>query len=193
MEYEKIRDALEEFVLNELYEKRRAHTLGVRDTALKLCEKYGADPLKAEIAALGHDMFRGLRGEALNEEIKRLGLPDKYLNDPNLAHSKIAAVRLKEDYGVTDEDILNAVSYHTTGRRDMSLLEKVIYLADGIEPNRTYPGVDRIRQEAETSLDGACLMAMQGTIEYVTSQGTHLDEDTKEAADHLLQESKENK
>ena len=191
MGYEEIRDALEEYVLNKLYERRRIHTLGVRDTALKLTEKYGGDPLKAEIAALSHDMFRGLRGEELKETVRSLGLDPRYEDDPNLAHGKIAALRLGSDYGVTDEDILNAVSYHTTGRRGMSLLEKIIYLADCIEPNRDYPGVDDIRRDAEVSLDKACLRAMEGTIRHVRDQGAYLDKDTLEAADFLKEQLKE--
>ena len=189
MDYGIIKQELEDYVLNELYERRKKHTLGVRDTALKLAEKYHADKTKAEIAALAHDMYRGLRGEDLNRTVRELGLPDKYLDDPNLAHGKIAAIKLASDYGVSDEDILNAVSFHTTGRKGMSLLEKVIYLADAIEPNREYPGVDDIRKEAEISLDGACLRSMESTIKYVLSQGAYLDKDTLEAADFL----KENK
>ncbi len=185
MDYRIIKRELEEHVVNDLTEKRKRHTLGVRDTALSLAEKYHADKEKAEIAALAHDLYRGLRGEALNETVKALGLSDKYLDDPNLAHGKIAAIRLEKDFGVTDPDILNAVSYHTTGRRGMSLLEKVVYLADCIEPNRDYPGVETLRLEAQNSLDGACLKAMEGTIRHVTEQGAYLDEDTLEAANFL--------
>ena len=189
MGYEEVRDALEFFVMNELYDRRRVHTLGVRDTALEFCKKYGADPLKAEIAALAHDMYRGLRGEDLKKTVIELGLPERYQEDPNLAHGKIAAIKLKEDYGVDDEDILNAVSYHTTGRAGMSTLEKIIFLADAIEPGRTYPGVENVRKEAEKGLDEGCLASMLGTIEHVRDQGAFLDSDTIEAADFL----KENK
>ena len=189
MDFSIIKQKLEERVMTELTEKRKKHTLGVRDTALYLAEKYFADKEKTEIAALAHDMYRGLRGEDLNRTVKELGLPDRYMDDPNLAHGKRAAIKLAEDYGVEDEDVLNAVSYHTTGRRGMSLLEKVIYLADAIEPNRDYPGVEEIRKEAEKSLDGACLKSMESTIRHVLDQGAYLDRDTLEAADFL----KENK
>ena len=185
MTNQEIIKSLTERVNGELYEKRRVHTLGVLDTALSLSEKYGADPEKAEIAALAHDLYRGLRGEELNDTVRELGLPEKYIDDPNLAHGKIAAIRLREDYGLEDEDIINAVSYHTTGRAGMSTLEKVIYLADAIEPGRDYPGVDELRKEAERGLDEACLMAMENTIRHVRDQGAYLDEDTLEAEDHL--------
>lgn len=176
-------------VMTELSDKRRIHTLGVRDTALALCDRYGADPKKAEIAALAHDLYRGLRGEELNKTVKELGLDDKYLDNPNLAHGKIAAIMLEKKYGVSDRDILNAVSYHTTGRRGMSTLEKIVFLADAIEPGRTYPGVEEVREAAETGLDDGCLRSMLGTIRYVQDQGAYLDEDTIEAAEFL----KENK
>ena len=139
--------------MTELSEKRRLHTLGVRDTAVALALKYGADPSKAEIAALAHDLYRGLRGEELNKTVKELGLSDKYLDNPNLAHGKIAASMLRSRYGVDDEEILNAVSFHTTGRKDMGTLEKVVFLADAIEPGRDYPGVEAVREASEVSLE----------------------------------------
>ncbi len=171
--------------MTELSDKRRVHTLGVRDTALALADRYGADPGKAEIAALAHDLYRGLRGEELNKTVKELGLPDKYLDNPNLAHGKIAAIMLEKKYGVEDREILNAVSYHTTGRAGMSTLEKVVFLADAIEPGRNYPGVEEVREAAEKGLDEGCLRSMLGTIEHVQDQGAYLDEDTTEAAEYL--------
>ena len=193
MGYEKITEELEKYVDTQLTEKRRRHTLGVRDTAVMLAKRYHADIEKACVASLAHDMYRGLRGDDLRLTVRELGLPSRYEDDPNLAHGKIAAIRLREDFGVTDEDILNAVSYHTTGRRGMSLLEKVVYLADCIEPNRDYPGVDKIRQAAEEGLDLACLTAMRGTIRHVADQGSYLDKDTLEAADFLEKQIKETK
>lgn len=193
MGYEEIRDDLYRRVTSELYEKRRVHTLGVRDQALILASKYGADPLKAEIASLAHDLYRGLRGEELNKTVKELGLDDKYLDNPNLAHSKIAAIMLKRDYGLSDPDILNAVSYHTTGRAGMSTLEKIIFLSDAIEPGRDYPGVEEVRKASEIGLDEGCLKSMLGTISHVRDQGAYLDEDTKNAADYLNKHLKENR
>ncbi|MPN28243.1 hypothetical protein SDC9_175684 [bioreactor metagenome] len=84
-----------------------------------------------------------------------------------------------------DNDILNAVSYHTTGRSNMSQLEKIIYLADAIEPNREYPGVDELRKAAFVNLDEACILSLSRTIDYVKSQNLFLDEDTIEARDYL--------
>jgi len=189
MEFGPLLERLYSSVMTELSDKRRIHTLGVKDTAIALAKKYGADPLKAEIAALSHDLYRGLKGEDLNKTVRDLGLDEKYLDNPNLAHSKIAAIMLKDKYGVCDRDILDAVSYHTTGRKNMSKLEKIIFLADAIEPGRDYPGVEDIRKAAEKGLDEGCLCSMLGTIRHVQEQGAYLDKDTIEAAEFL----KENK
>ena len=131
-------DSINNYIEKNFSEKRKVHTEGVRRTAIALAEKYGADVEKAELAALFHDMYRGVSEDVLNYYIKHLDLDKKYLNNCNLAHSKIAAIIMKRDYGIEDEDIINAVSYHTTGRPGMSLLEKIIYIADAIEPNRNY-------------------------------------------------------
>jgi len=102
--------------------------------AVKLAEKYGEDPSKAETAALFHDMYRGVSVDVLNYYVKHLGLDEKYINNANLAHGKIAAIIMERDYHITDPDIIHAVSFHTTGRAGMSKLEKIIYIADAIEP-----------------------------------------------------------
>ncbi len=183
--YEKLKQEISEYIERNFSEKRRVHTEGVRATAIELAHKYGADEQKAEIAALFHDMYRGVPESSLNYYVKHLGLDDKYLNNRNLAHGKIAAIVMKRDFDVEDEDIINAVSYHTTGRAGMSKLEKVIYLADAIEPNRNYPSVDELRELAKVDLDKACLACLTHTIDFVRSQGNYLDEDTLRAAEAI--------
>ena len=110
--------------------KRYRHTEGVIYTAVRLAERYGADPEKAEIAALFHGCLQNLDIEEMNTLVEEYQLGDYYIDKPQLAHSKLAAAILKAKFGVEDEDILNAVSYHTTGRADMSLLEKIIFVSD---------------------------------------------------------------
>lgn len=166
--------------------KRKDHTCGVVETAEDLAKRYGADLHKTKLAALCHDLYRGIKEDALNIYVKQLALPKRYLNNANLAHAKIAAEMIKKDYGIDDEDILNAVRYHTTGRAGMSTLEKVIFLADSIEPGRCYPGVDEIRSIAKTDLDKACLMCLERTIDYINGKGYFLDPDTLDARDWLL-------
>lgn len=155
-----IKKEITTYLQANLKEKRLAHTYGVVEEAKKLAETYGADPKKAELGALFHDAFR---------------------EKGNLVHGSIAADYMKSIYKIKDEDLCNAVRFHTTGRAGMSLLEKVLYLADAIEPNRSYPGVDQLRILAYKDLDAACLQAFQNTIRYVTENGLSLDKNTSEA------------
>ena len=180
------KDSIISYIEKNLSEKRKIHTYAVRDTAVRLAEHYGADLEKTELAALCHDMYRGMKDKVLNMYVRELGLPERYMDNPNLAHGKIAAIMIQREYNITDEDIINAVSFHTTGRADMSMLEKIIYLADTIEPNREYPGVDEVRKLAFEDLDKALLKSMQNTIDYIEQRGFYLDMETIEARDFLL-------
>ena len=174
-----------EYIERNMTEKRRIHTYAVVEEAKALSQRYGEDMEKAELAALFHDFFRGVSEAALNGYVRQLGLGSVYLDNVNLAHSKIAAFIMERDYHVQDQDIINAVKYHTTGRADMSKLEKIIYLADAIEPNRSYPGIEEIRELACRDLDEACLASLQHSIDYVNSRGLYLDQDTVLAKDGL--------
>lgn len=182
---------INDYIEKNLSEKRKRHTYGVRDTALELATLYGVDLEKAEIAALFHDMFKEISEKEMNNYVKQLNLDSKYLNNKNLAHSKVAAIIMAKDYEITDEDILNAVSYHTTGRSNMSQLEKIIFLADAIEPNRNYPAVSEIRKVAFANLNEACILTLSKTIDYISSQNLFLDEDTVKARNYLKELKKE--
>ena len=190
MNMDYIKKKISDYIEKNLSEKRRIHTEGVRKTAVMLAEKYGEDVDKAEVAALCHDMYRGINIDLLNDYVNQLGLDKKYLDNPNLAHGKIAAVMIKKEYGIDDQDIINAVSFHTTGRAGMSELEKIIYLADAIEPGRDYPSVNQLREAVDRGLDEALIMSLERTIEYVRQQGHFLDEDTLKARDYYLKEEK---
>lgn len=180
------KDSIINYIEKNLTEKRKIHTYAVRDTALELAEKYECDKEKAELAALCHDMYRGMKDQLLNIYVRELGLPERYMNNPNLAHGKIAAIMIKREYGITDQEIIDAVAYHTTGRAGMSKLEKIIYLADAIEPNREYPGVSELRKLAFEDLDKAVLKALQNTIDYIEKRGYYLDDETAKARDFLM-------
>ncbi|MBQ9180393.1 MAG: bis(5'-nucleosyl)-tetraphosphatase (symmetrical) YqeK [Firmicutes bacterium] len=182
--YEKLKNE----ILAKLTEKRLVHTEGVRRTAAGLCEIYGEDKEKVDLAVCFHDLYRGKQAEELDRLIEKYGVPERYKGNANLAHGKLAAAAMEQDYGLTDEDVLNAVSFHTTGRAAMSTMEKIVFLADAIEPGRDYPGVDALRKMAEESLDKACLMSLEGTIKFLEEQGVaDIDTDTIEARDYLLE------
>lgn len=179
-----------EYIERNMTEKRRIHTYAVAKEAMTLAQRYGEDVEKAELAALFHDFFRGASERSLNAYVRQLGLASAYLDNVNLAHSKVAAHIMERDYHIQDRDIINAVSYHTTGRAKMSKLEKIIYLADAIEPNRVYPGIDEIRVLADQDLDKACLKSLEHSIDYIKSRGFYLDQDTVKARDCLIDEIK---
>ena len=193
---------LKELALSLLTEKRYRHTQGVRETAGLMCERFGGEyendeimslSEKADLAVCFHDIFRGRPVSELDELADRYGIPERYKGNPNLAHGKLAAAAMKDDYGIEDEDVINAVSYHTTGRENMTLLEKIVFLADAIEPNRDYPGVVRLRQLAETDLDASCLASLEGTIGFLESSGmkeSEIDQDTIRARDWLRKHCK---
>lgn len=185
-------DSIEVYLEKNLSEKRKAHVKGVVDTAEQLAKAYGADPDKARQAALFHDMFRSTPVDVLNMYVRQLGLDKVYLDNANLAHGPIAAMIMERDYGIQDPDILQAVRYHTTGRAGMSLLEKVLFLADAIEPGREYPGVGQIRELAVRSLDKACLCSMERSITYIRERGLFLHEDTIKARNDLKEKGETN-
>ena len=177
-----------EYIEHNMTEKRQLHTYAVAEEAKKLSQRYGEDMEKAELAALFHDFFRGVQEKALNGYVRQLDLGAAYLDNSNLAHSKIAAFVMEREYHIKDRDMINAVSFHTTGRPHMSKLEKIIYLADAIEPNRSYPGIEEIREMAYQNLDEACLLSLEHSIDYVKSMGLYLDQDTVMARDYLIDE-----
>lgn len=177
-----------EYIDLHLKPSRALHTRNVAAEAVRLAEKYGADKQKAEIAALLHDIARNLPVEEMNGYVRQLGLDERYIGNKNLSHSKVGVMLIKRDFGIVDEEILNAVSYHTTGRDGMTLLDKVIFLADAIEPGRDYPAVTMLRELADEDLDKACAYSLKKTIEYIESQGIYLDPDTAEAYEFCLRE-----
>lgn len=179
-------DSIEVYIEKNLSEKRKKHVYGVVKTAGDLARRYGCDVHKAKQAALFHDMFRSTSADVLNMYVRQLGMDPVYLDNPNLAHGPVAAVIMERDYRIRDRDLLNAVRYHTTGRAGMSLLEKILYLADAIEPGREYPGVEKARVMAEESLDQACLYSMERSIAYIRQRGLFLHEDTVNARDDLM-------
>ncbi len=185
MSNEELLEKISEYIYADLTEKRKTHTKGVYDTAIKLAEVYGEEPEKAGIAALFHDVAKNMSTENMDYYVKSLGMPKKYIGNPNLAHGKIASFLLKEIFEVKDQDILNAISFHTTGRPNMSLLEKIVYIADAIEPGRSYPGVEELREIAFRDIDLACHRALTNTISLINGKGIFLDEDTLKAKEYF--------
>ena len=186
---------LDDYVKVRVTEKRYKHIQGVIETATALAETHGADVEKAHIAACFHDACKNLDIEEMNMLIEMYEIGSSYIDNPQLAHSKLAAAIIKDKFKVYDDDIVNAISYHTTGREGMSLLEKIIYVADATEPNRTYEDAKRLNTLAHYDLDKACYEVAVWTIKKLEKLDRYLDEDTVKAAEWLgkLVKEKEDK
>lgn len=171
-----------------LDEHRFRHTLGVVETAVQLASDYGADPAKARAAALLHDVAKGYGRERLLKEASGFGivLSDIERRAPALIHAPLGAEVARREFGIDDPDILAAIKYHTTGRAGMSLLERVVFLADYIEPGRVHPGVERVREAARDDLDRAVLLALDQTIVYLVGRGELIAPDAIAARNDLL-------
>jgi predicted HD superfamily hydrolase involved in NAD metabolism len=177
---------------NKLTPKRFRHTMNVVEAAEKLARTFGCDPEQARLAALLHDCAKNLTDEqqldyAQKHQIK---IDRVSQNDPQLLHGPVGAVLAKERYDVTDSAIQNAIDCHTTGCQHMSTLDKIIYLADYIEKDRSFPGVDAIRQIAETDLDRATIMALTNCICHVAQTGALLHKRTIDARNDLIIKTK---
>ena len=149
--------------------ERFAHSLRVAILAESLAKKLGADPAKGRLAGLFHDIARYHKGPALLMDAKRYGLvPDSFQqNDPKLIHADVSAEIAREEFGVTDDEILQAIRRHTLGSSQMAILDKVLYLADHLEPGRRLSWSASILQLAETDLDAAIAEAAKKTLEFV--------------------------
>lgn len=173
-----------------LSKKRYQHSVGVAVMAKKLALIYGQDSEKAYFAGYIHDIAKCLSTEESNRLVRYYGLEDKYINNVELAHSKVGALLARDTFGIRDEDILNAISYHTTGRRNMSLLEEILYVSDAIEISREYDEVEELRRESETSLDEVCLFILNFSIEDIRRKGKQLDIDTMYAKEWIIDKIK---
>lgn len=147
-------------------EKRYNHCVNVAKEAVHLAKKYGADEKKAAIAGILHDITKEMDKEEQLQIILDSGiiLDNVQKNAPKLWHGLTGSLYIKKNLGVEDEDVLNAIRYHTTGRAGMSLLEKVIFVADFTSEERTYKGVETMRKKSRKSLEEAMLFGFKFTF-----------------------------
>ncbi|PEJ56400.1 MULTISPECIES: bis(5'-nucleosyl)-tetraphosphatase (symmetrical) YqeK [unclassified Bacillus (in: firmicutes)] len=159
------------YVKEKLTNGRFTHTIGVMETAVRLAEKYGADVKKAELAAIFHDVAKCMPIKELKAIMEENELSLKLLKyNKELWHAPVGAFLTKHEYGIDDKEILRAIKYHTSGHKEMNLLDKIIYVADYIEPNRNFPGVEEARELAEQNLDRALLFALKNTITFLINK-----------------------
>ena len=168
----------------ELDFKRYEHTCGVAYTSAALAMRWDADVDKAYISGLLHDCAKGMSDEKRLDICKKnnIYVSDVEKQNPSLLHAKVGAFLAKEVYEVDDEEILSAITYHTTGRAGMTLLEKIVFSADYLEPNRNHdPELPLIRSLAFTDLDKAVLKIYENTMKHLMSSTKVLDPTTEEA------------
>ena len=169
-----------DIIRGRLTPRRFEHSLAVAKQAEYLAKKYGADPEKARIAGLLHDILKDTDGDSQLQIFKDFDILLDAVEQkaPKLWHAKAGAVFLRHILGITDEDILNAVRYHTTARAGMSPLEIVLYLADFTSADRDYPDVDVMRELTERDPDEAMRYALAYTIDDLNAEGRPVHPDT---------------
>ncbi len=170
-------------VKKSLGKNRFQHTMGVAYTAECLAMAYGMDMEQAFLAGLLHDCAKCVSNEEKLTLCKKHGivLSDVEIRNPYLIHAKLGAFLAKTEYGVTDPEILHAIEVHTTGTPHMSELDKVIFIADYIEPNRDEAdNLKEIRQKAFTDLDDALLQILSDTLKYLGKTDREIDPSTEE-------------
>lgn len=177
-----------EYLKNNLKESRFKHSLSVRDTAIKLAGKYDADVEKATLAGLVHDCAKNLKSNEIINICVEAGynLNEVEICNPEILHGLAGSIIAKNKMAIVDEEVLNAVRFHTTGKKDMTVLEKVIYIADYVEPLRDFPGVDELRKTVNKNLDEAMLLSFDQTIKYVIKRGMPIHLDTVEARNYMI-------
>ena len=182
---------IEETLMNDIRERlsdfRYVHSVEVAGTSVYLAEKYGCDPKKAYIAGLAHDVLKEMPKDeaiaAFKEE--NIELTDVEKSAPKLWHAMAGASYLRKKYNM-DEEIISAVRYHTTGKENMSLLEKILFVADFISSDRNYPGVEDMRKRADISLEYAMEEGLRFTIEDLARDARPIHPDTLSCYNEIL-------
>lgn len=189
MDRNQIRERIKRMVSPE----RFAHIENVEKTAVELANRFGVDPNKAALAALLHDAMRGLDDTALLAQARKYGLDiDDYTKrHPRLLHGPVAARWARQTLGISDREVLQAVSGHTVGDADMAPLTCILYLADAIEPARDYPGIRALRDMAKRDLYGATCLAVRQSEEHVMKKGQKPHPASARAVDALEKKMRE--
>ena len=173
-------------VKKKLEKERYEHTKGVMYTAASLAMANGSDIKQAMFAGLLHDCAKCIPNEEKLALCKKYDIPvSKFeLDSPYLLHAKLGAFLAQKEYDITDAEILHAIEVHTTGAPDMSLLDKIIFVADYIEPNREKaPHLTAIRRLAFSNLDACVAQILKDTLDYLKKRGGSIDPQTQETFD----------
>ncbi len=184
----KIRKAMEKTLDSKRYE----HTLGVAYTAAALAMRYDESVKNAQIAGLLHDCAKCMSDEKRLSICKKhnIGINEIERRNPFLLHAKVGSFLAMDEYHVTDPDIVNAILNHTTGRPGMSTLEKIIFIADYIEPGRKQaPILKEVRKLAFTDLDETMVRILGSTLDYLQEGGGEIDPMTRRTYEYYCRET----
>lgn len=181
---------IKEKLKDDVGEERFEHCIRVMEEAKKLAKIYGVDIDSAAMAGLLHDCGRCKDKSTLLKKADKFDiiLDSVYANNPCLIHAYLGVEVAREEYGIEDPDILNAIGYHTTGRESMSMLEKIVYMADYIEPMRSFEGIEEIRDlcYVDKNINLALVKAIDNTIIYILDVNGIIHEDTIKARNFLI-------
>ncbi len=187
-------EAIEKDVKNILSEKRFLHSQGVAKRAVELAKIYGEDQKKAQLIGIIHDIAKEMPKEEAIQYAKENGIifDEIEKSEPALWHSKLGASIVEKKYGFSKE-MSQAILYHTTGNINMSLLDKIIYIADKTEENRTNPDLVLAREISNQNLDEGLLIVAKRTIEYSLKKNSLIHPDTINLINKLIMESNNKK
>ena len=175
-------EQLEQVVISLLNPNRVAHVLGCRDTAVELARHWGANETDAARAGILHDITKAIDGPL---QLTLCGTYGKILSDfskryPKTLHALTGSLVAQRIFG-ENEAVVSAIEHHTTGKANMSLLEKIIYVADYMEPNRNFTGVEKLRELAFSDIDAALKLGLEMTLEHLKRQGAEVSPASREA------------
>ena len=175
-------EQLEQVVISLLNPNRVAHVLGCRDTAVELARRWGADPVDAARAGILHDITKAIDGPLQLTLCEAYGkiLSDFSRRYPKTLHALTGSLVAERIFG-ENEAVVSAIEHHTTGKADMNLLEKIIYVADYMEPNRDFPGVEKLRELAFSDMDAALKLGLEMTLEHLKRQGAEVSPESRDA------------
>ncbi len=189
------REFYTQHIRERLGDYRFKHSVNVSREAIRLARRYGGDEEKAELAGLLHDVMKDAGKKEQLAIIEKYGvkLNEVELQAPKLWHAIAGAVYVKKVLRIRDKDIVNAVRYHTTARARMTLLEKIVYIADYTSEERDYKGVEKMRKASNVSLEYAMEEALAFGIEARAEEHTAIHPDTFAAYNEIMLEKKEKK
>ena len=182
---------LKEIVKSKMSLKRFTHTLGVVEMSEKLAKIYNANIEKCKVAALLHDICKEMDMEYIKNICKNNfmnELSEEDLENNEILHGFAGSYYVKTELGINDKEILNAIKYHTIGAKNMTLVEKIVYIADAIEYGRNYPSVVEIREETFKNLDKGILMEIEHKEKYLESIGKKSHPNTYKFKKEILKE-----